>query len=81
MITLRLSDDLEKQIENAAKSSGITKSELVRKSLIQYLSKGQNKSAWELGQHLFGRYQSGTNDLSTSSRAVFRERLKKKLGR
>ncbi|ODS30968.1 MAG: Ribbon-helix-helix protein, copG family [Candidatus Scalindua rubra] len=78
MITLRLSSELEKDIENIAKSAGITKSELVRKSLIEYVSKYQFKNAWDLGKDLFGKYKSGKTNLSTSSHTIFREKLRKK---
>ncbi len=79
MITLRLNSELEKRIENISKTTGITKSELIRKSVIEYIDKIQNKDAWELGKDLFGKHKSGRNDLSTSAKSIFRDKLKNKM--
>ncbi len=81
MITLRLSNDLEKHIENIATSAGITKSELVRNSLIEYLSKHKMKTAWDLGRNLFGKYKSGKSNLSTFSSTIIRKKLRKKFNK
>ena len=78
MITLRLNDDLEKSIEKISKDSGISKSELIRKSVVEYMAKFQNKNAWELGRDLFGKYKSGKRNLSTSAGTILREKLRKK---
>jgi hypothetical protein len=49
MITLRLDPNLEKEISTAAKNLGLTKSDLIRKSVIEYLGKLESPDAWELG--------------------------------
>jgi len=46
MITLRLDPKLEQNIQNTAKILGVTKSELIRKSIADYLSKLSKSSPW-----------------------------------
>ena len=57
MITLRLDQQLELAVENTAARLGISKSELVRQSLIAYLeNQTADQDAWELGEALVGSY-------------------------
>ena len=58
MITLRLDPDLEHAITNTATNLGLTKSDLIRKSILEYLRKLGKQNAWEAGQDLFGKYSS-----------------------
>lgn len=78
MITLRLDPKLEQRINNAAKHLGVSKSELVRKSLVEYIGKLSKQNAWEAGQELFGKYASGNNDLSTNRKVLLKEKLSNK---
>ena len=50
MITLRLGPELELQVSYTAKYLGLSKSELIRKSLVDYIEKIGKQNAWELGQ-------------------------------
>ena len=78
MITLRLDPNLDQIVNNAAKSLGLTKSELVRKSLVEYITKLNKQDAWEAGQDLFGRYASGKGNLSTKRKDILKEKIKAK---
>ncbi len=78
MITLRLDPALEQKISNVAKNLGLSKSELVRKSLVEYLTKVNNQSAWEAGQDLFGKYASGKGNLSSERKELLKEKLRSK---
>jgi len=79
MISLRLDPELENKIESAAKSLGISKSELLRKSLKAYLKDLPKASAWELGQQYFGQYSSGKSNLSKDRKILSKEKLKAKI--
>ncbi|MCP3933700.1 MAG: CopG family transcriptional regulator [Bacteroidetes bacterium] len=81
MITLRLDPTLEQKINNAAKHLGLSKSELVRKSLVEYIDKLNKQNAWEAGQDLFGKYASGKNDLSSNRKEILKEKLRTKANR
>ena len=78
MITLRLDPKLDKIVSNTAKNLGLTKSELVRKSLVDYIGKLSNHNAWDIGKDLFGKYASGREDLSSNRKTLLKEKLKAK---
>jgi RHH-type rel operon transcriptional repressor/antitoxin RelB len=78
MITLRLDPKIEQDVTNTAKNLGITKSELIRKSILEYLSKLDTTNAWEVGQDLFGKYSSGLNNLSTERKEIVKEKIRAK---
>lgn len=78
MITLRLDSDLEQTVNNIAKQMGISKSELIRKSLTDFIEKLEQPSAWELGSELFGKHGSGTTNLSQDRKAILKDKIKAK---
>ncbi len=75
MITLRLDPILEQQVNTLAKNLGLTKSELIRKSLVEYIGKQERQSAWELGRDLFGKYASGQKNLSVDRKKILKDKL------
>lgn len=76
MITLRLDSELEKRLNSIAEVLGISKSELVRKSLLAYLDQVVRSCAWDLGRDLFGKYSSGRTDLSVNRKSILRQKLR-----
>ena len=80
MITLRLDPTLEQAVNNTAKNLGLTKSDLIRKSILEYLGKLGKQNAWEAGQDLFGKYDSGRNNLSVDRKAIVKDRIEAKKG-
>jgi len=78
MITLRLDSKLEQSINNTAKNLGLTKSELIRKSISEYLGKLESPSAWETGETLFGKYSSGLGNLSANRKELLKHKIKAK---
>jgi len=78
MITLRLDSKIEQDVNNTAKNLGITKSELIRKSIVEYLNKLDTANAWDVGQDLFGKYSSGLKNLSTDRKGIVREKIRAK---
>ncbi|MBT3785285.1 CopG family transcriptional regulator [bacterium] len=79
MITLRLESDLEKDLTKSAEFLGISKSELVRRSIEAYLQSLEKPNAWELGNQFFGKYSSGKGDLSSNRKAHLKKKLKSKI--
>jgi predicted DNA-binding protein len=80
MITLRLDPNLEQTITNTAKNLGLTKSDLIRKSILEYLRKLEKQNAWEAGQDLFGKYSSGYHNLSSDRKEIVKDKIKAKRG-
>ena len=75
MITLRLDPELENSIQRSAKLLGISKSELIRNSVKEYLSKLSKPNPWELGKDYFGKYASGQNNLSADRKLLLKNRI------
>lgn len=81
-ISIRLDARLEREVERVAEQAGISKSELVRRSLVKYLAEHHERpSAWELGKDLFGRVGGGRPDLSTNRKKILGEILRAKQNR
>lgn len=78
MITLRLDPKLEQQVSHTAKHLGLSKSELIRKSLVDYIEKIEKQSPWESGQDLFGKYSSGRSDLSSNRKELLKDKIRAK---
>ncbi len=81
MLTLRLNQELEQIIKNTARTLGVTKSELIRQSINEYISKLEQPNAWEAGKDLFGKYSSGLGNLSESRKDLIKNKLKAKVKR
>ena len=80
MITLRLDPNLEQAVASTAKNLGLTKSDLIRKSILDYLGKIGKQNAWDAGNDLFGKYSSGHQNLSTDRKVILKSRIKAKRG-
>jgi hypothetical protein len=75
-ISLRLDKEMAKKLAALAKARGISKSELIRNCLAQHLAGEQHEpTAWEVGKHLFGCYDSGQGDLSVRAKEIARKRI------
>jgi len=78
MITLRLNPTLEKTVQKTADAFGISKSELVRESIISYLDNLKKPSAWELGADLFGQHSSQDGNRSKNRKDLIRQKIQKR---
>jgi len=81
MLTLRLNPELEQTINNTARTLGVTKSELIRQSINDYIAKLEQPNAWEVGKDLFGKYSSGLGNLSENRKELIKNKLKAKVKR
>ena len=76
MVTIRLSDEIESQLELITILEHKTKTEIMKSALCEYIGKHlSEKTAYELGKDLFGKHSSDLEDLSET----YKIRLKKKL--
>ncbi len=78
MLTLRLDSEQEKKLNYLADLLGLTRSEIVRKSLAVYFDMVEQSNAWSAGKELFGKYASGRSDLSANRKKLLKDRLKEK---
>lgn len=75
MITLRLDEKLEQELNRLAEQMGTNKSVLIRKSIQQFIDQQKQISAWELGQDLFGNYASGKTNLSKDRKQLLKQKI------
>jgi RHH-type transcriptional regulator, rel operon repressor / antitoxin RelB len=78
MITLRLDPELEQTINNVAHQMGISKSELIRKSVTEFIDNLEQPSPWELGQDVFGKYGSENEHLSKDRKTLIKDKVSAK---
>lgn len=79
MMTLRLDEQLEQQVSQAALKMGVSKSELVRQSLTSFIQQQEKVSPWELGQGLFGNYESPISNLAEDRKMLLKHKLAAKM--
>jgi RHH-type rel operon transcriptional repressor/antitoxin RelB len=80
-VNVRLDKELEKAVLALAHREGITKSDLIRRCLREFLMRqSRARSPWEIGKDLFGKYGSGRSDLSTNRKRIMREKIYAKKG-
>jgi predicted DNA-binding protein len=79
MVSLRLSEEYEKKLEQVAEIEKKSKSEIIKLALKQYFAYYENeKSPYEIGKDLFGNYGSGKSNLSTDYKKILKEKLNEK---
>lgn len=79
MLTVRLPEDLEAEVDRIASVERRTKSDIVKDALQQYIASHQKKrSSYETGQDLFGSAASGESDRSQTYKRRFQEKLREK---
>ena len=82
MISLRLSDDLDEKLNQIAKTEKISKSEIVKRALVQYFEDYQKShSPYDLGTDLFGKYGSGDGTLSQNYKNILKGKIREKHSR
>ena len=83
-LTVRLPDELESQLREKLEAEDIKASDFVRAAIAEKLAREPMKkklSPYELGKHLFGKYDLGDPDMSTNRKALIAEYLDAKHAR
>lgn len=78
MMTIRLDDTLESRIETMSASLGITKSELIRRSVQLFISSSEKLDPWTAGKDVFGKFRSGKGNLAENRKKIVREMIRRK---
>jgi len=79
LITLRLDPKLEQTINTIAHQMGLSKSELIRQSITEFIHKLDKPSPWELGSDVFGKYESTSESLSRDRKERIKDKIKAKI--
>ena len=78
-ISIRLGDQLEHRLNAVTKRLRVNKSEVVKRSLEAYLDQLEpRKSAYHLGEDLFGADASMVRDVSANYKALLKKKLRAK---
>jgi hypothetical protein len=81
-INVRLEKELERALVALAHREGVTKSDLLRQCLREFLARRlRSGTPWELGKDLFGKVGSGRSDLSRRRKAIVGEKILAKKNR
>lgn len=79
MLSVRLNNTLETQLQAVSKQNHISKSQVIKDALVYYFDmlkkESKQKTPYELGDEFFGKYSSGKRDLSTT----YKQKLKEKI--
>ncbi len=76
MFSIRLPKELEKKVEELSKKGQVTKSEIVRKALQEYVDKREKADQpYLLGEDLFGKYGSGFGSRSVEFKKIVRDKI------
>lgn len=76
MLNIRLDEELERKLELLRKKKGISKTDLVKEALNQYIDEETSQlSAFELGKDLFDAEEGGSPEGSKN----YKDQLKEKL--
>ncbi len=79
MLTVRLDNGLENQLNFLSEEKHLPKSQIVKEALLYYFDmikkQQQEKSPYELGSELFGKHASGEENLSST----YKQKLKDKI--
>ncbi|MGV6851234.1 MAG: CopG family ribbon-helix-helix protein, partial [bacterium] len=78
MITLRLDKELEQKLTELAQLNGLSRSELIRRSIKDYVTKLDGPTAWDLGEGIFGKYSSGDGNLSRDRKQFVKDKIRAK---
>ena len=78
MTTVRLNDEIDSKLLMLTELEKTSKSEVIKKAIAEYYnSHYQQKSPYEIGAELFGKYGSD-NDLSQNYKQKFKDMLNEK---
>jgi len=82
MISVRLDEKIENQLDLISNQKHIPKSKVIKDALVYYFDmlkkESEHKSAYELGSEFFGKYSSGRDDLSTTYKQKIKEKINAK---
>ena len=74
-VSLRLDEQIDRKLAEIAEQKGVTKSELIRQCLMDFVDRYPPSTPWELGKDLFGCEGSGREDLSRCAEEIVRKKI------
>uniref|UniRef100_UPI00404809C4 ribbon-helix-helix protein, CopG family n=1 Tax=Aliarcobacter sp. TaxID=2321116 RepID=UPI00404809C4 len=82
MLSIRLDENTKNQLNFLAQQKHISKSKIIKDALAYYFdmikNESKEKTSYELGSELFGKYSSGRDDLSTTYKQKIKDKINAK---
>lgn len=79
MRSIRLSEEVEKDLENLADQKKVSRSDIVKEALVEYMAKEKKyNQPYELGERYFGKHGSGDSDRSVTYKSRIKSKLRDK---
>ncbi len=79
MRSVRLPEELEKELESLSSQKNTSKSNIIKEALEEYISKEKKYSnPYETGKPYFGKRGSGEKDLSVTYKSRMKSKIREK---
>jgi len=82
MLSVRLDNSTENQLNFLAQQREISKSKIIKDALLYYFDmikkESKEKTSYALGSEFFGKYSSGDGDLSTTYKQKIKDKINAK---
>ncbi len=81
MRTVRLTEEQERQLDYLARKKNASRSQVIKDALVAYYEQhATEKTSYEKGEALFGKYRSGESGRSQERKKRIRDKVREKRG-
>jgi hypothetical protein len=79
MRSIRLSEEIEKELESLASQKKVSRTDIVKEALVEYMAKEKTyNKPYELGARYFGKHGSGDTDRSATYKSKIKDKIRDK---
>ena len=79
MRSVRLPEDVDKELESLANQKKVSRSEIIKEALVEYMAKEKKyNQPYELGMAYFGKHGSGEKDRSITYKSRIKDKIRDK---
>lgn len=79
MRSVRLPEELEKELESLSKQKSVSRSNIIKEALVEYISKEKKyNQPFETGKQYFGKRGSGESDRSVTYKSRMKSKIREK---
>ncbi|MAL18883.1 MAG: CopG family transcriptional regulator [Balneola sp.] len=79
MRSVRLPEDIDKELENLANQKKVSRSEIIKEALVEYMAQEKKyNQPFESGSRYFGKHGSGEKDRSASYKSRIKDKIRDK---
>jgi Arc/MetJ-type ribon-helix-helix transcriptional regulator len=79
MRSVRLPEDVDKELESLANQKKVSRSEIIKEALVEYMAKEKKyNQPYKIGSRYFGKHGSGDGDRSVTYKSRIKEKIRDK---